>query len=208
MDKNSLIERLALASDIRKFVFWVLGASVALNFALGLAVYTLPKGIKHELVPPTVSKSFWVGVDQFDRTHLEEMGLYVAQLMLNVTPKSARFQGQQLLKIVTPGAYAAMSNDIQMNAALIERLNVATTFSPTSYSYDAKLPNRIAVSGVYQTHYSDKTISSSNKVYMVEFTRSASGRMELKDFKETATNDPLGVEAEFRASQKAKEAAK
>ncbi len=208
MNKQSLAERLAIAADIRIFVFWMLGASLGLNAILGFSVYSLPKGIKYELVPPGINKSFWVGGDQFDRSHLEEMGLYVTLMMRNVTPKSAKFQGQQLLKIVSPTEYAALSNAIQMNAALIERLNVSTSFMANSFSYDAKFPNRIAMTGVLQTHYSDKTISSTSQVYMVEFQRSASGRMELKDFRETTSNDPLGVEAEFRAQQKDKEAGK
>jgi conjugal transfer pilus assembly protein TraE len=205
MNKQSLIERLALAADIKAFVFWVLGISVALNFILVAAVYTLPKGVKHELVPPQVTKTFWVGADQFDRSHLEEMGLYVVQLQLNVTPKSAKFQGQQLLKIVAPAEYATLSEQIHMNAALIERLNVATTFMPTSFSYDPKFPNRISVQGVFQTHFPDKTIGSTTKVYMVEFSRSAAGKMELKDFRETKTNDPLGVEEDFKAAQAVKD---
>lgn len=205
MNKQSLIERLALAADIKAFVFWVLGISIALNFILAAAIYTLPKGVKHELVPPQIDKTFWVGANQFDRAHLEEMGLYVAQLQLNVTPKSAKFQGQQLLKIVAAAEYASLSEQIHMNAALIERLNVATTFMPTSFSYDSKYPNRIAVQGVFQTHFPDKTIGSTTKVYMVEFSRSATGRMELKDFRETKTNDPLGVEADFKAENAAKD---
>lgn len=206
MKKENYLSRLAGAADLRQFIFWILGASVALNFALVWAVIQLPKGIKHELIPPSVSKTFWVGGEKFDRSHLEEMGLYVAQLMLNVTPKSVRFQGEQLLKIIDPQHHAELANQVQVNAAMIERLNVATTFMPASYSYDPKFPNRIGVHGSFQTHYSDKTVGSTTKVYMVEFGRSAAGKMTLIRFRETSGKDPLGVEFEFR-EQKSEKAA-
>ncbi len=201
MKKENYLIRLAGAADVRRFVFLVLGASMVLNFVLGLALIKIPKGVRHELIPPTVSKTFWVGAEGFDRGHLEEMGLYVAQLMLNVTPKSVRFQGEQLLKIIDPQHHAELANQVQINVAMIERLNVATTFMPVSYSYDPKFPNRIGVHGTFQTHYSDKTVGSTTKVYMVEFGRSAAGKMTLIRFKETSGKDPIGVETDFREQQ-------
>jgi conjugal transfer pilus assembly protein TraE len=204
MKKESYLNRLSVAADLRRFVFLVLTASIALNFFLVAAVIELPKGVKHELVPPLLSKTFWVGGDQFDRAHLEEMGIYVVQLMLNVTPKSVRFQGDQLLKIIDPQYHAELANQIQVNAAMVERLNVATTFMPSSYSYDPKFPNRIAVHGAFQTHFSDKTIGSSSKVYMIEFGRSVAGKMTLVRFKETSSRDVLGIEKDFREQSEEK----
>lgn len=202
MKKENYLSRVSAASDVGQFVYLTLASSVLMNVLLVVAVIQMPKGVRHELVPPSLSKGFWVGTDQFDRNHLEEMGIYVIQLMLNVTPKSVRFQGEQLLKIIDPQHHAELLNQIQVNAAMVERLNVATTFMPVSYSYDVKSPNRIAVHGSFQTHYSDKTIGSSSKTYMVEFGRSASGKMTLVRFMETSTRDPLGIDKDFRDQTK------
>lgn len=201
MDKSHYLARLASAADIRTFVLLALGASVGLNFLLGMALIGLPKGVRHELVPPVIQQPFKVGGEHFDKAHIEQMGLYVAQLMLNVTPKSVRFQGEQLSRLVSPERFAEMLNQVQVNAALIERMNVSTTFIPVSFHYDPKHPNRIGVSGSLQSLYADKSLQSQPKAYAIEFGRSATGAMNLVQFKETEPGDPLSLEAEFEEAQ-------
>lgn len=201
MDKSHYLARLAFAADIRSFILLALAASVVLNLLLAVALISLPKGVRHELVPPAITQPFKVGGDVFDKSHIEQMGLYVAQLMLNVTPKSVRFQGEQLSKMIGPVKYAEMVNQVQINAAMIERLNVSTTFVPVSFHYDPKYPNRIGVAGSLQSLYADKSIQSQSKAYMVEFDRSAVGGMQLVQFVETALNDPLALDADFKQEQ-------
>lgn len=198
MDKYTYLNRLSVISDTKKFVLMMLGASLGLNILLAIAVIVLPKGVRHELVPPTINKSFFVSPIEFDRSHIEQMGLYVAQLMLNATPKSVRFQAEQLLKMVNPDHYAEINNDVLVNAAMIEKMNVATTFTPVSYLYDPKFPNRIGVAGNHYTHFSDKTVQMRTKEYVIEFTRSELGSMELLQFKEAPARDPLGVVEEAK----------
>ncbi len=205
MDKPNYIGRLSAAADIRSFILIALGASVGLNILLAIAMIALPKGVRHELIPPSVSQPFEVGGRQFDKSHIEQMGLYVAQLMLNVTPKSVRFQGEQLARLVSPERYAEMQNQVQINAALIERINVSTVFIPVSFHYDPKHPNRIGVAGSLQSIYADKSIQTEQKSYLVEFGRSASGSMNLVQFKETEVGDPIGVEAEFKEENPAED---
>lgn len=200
MNDQNFIKRLGITADVKQFVFWMLGASIVLNLLLAVAVIQMPKGVKHELVPPQVDKTFWVGLGSFDPSHLEQMGGYVAQLMLNATPKNARYLSEQLLKIVDPQTYSDLNAQIQMNAALLARMNVSTTFHPTHFSFNTKLPSSIAVHGDLKTHYSDKTIKSEKKTYVVEFGRSASGQMTLVRFTETTPRDPLSIEADAKAA--------
>lgn len=207
MDKANYIERLSAAADIRSFILVALVASVGINLLLALTIIILPKGVRHELIPPSVSQPFEVGGRRFDKSHIEQMGLYVAQLMLNVTPKSVRFQGEQLARLVSPERYAEMLNQVQINAAMIERINVSTVFIPVSYHYDPKHPNRIGVAGSLQSIYADKSIQAEQKSYLVEFGRSASGSMNLVQFKETEVGDPIGIEAEFKEEKPAEEKA-
>jgi len=199
MNNENFLKRLAIIADVKAFVLICLGASMLLNLALAIAVIQLPKGVKHELVPPQIDKTFWVSVGPFDRAHLEQMGGYVAQLMLNATPKNARYLSDQLVQIVDPLTYSELNSQIQTNAALLARLNVSTTFHPTHFSYNSKLPNSIAVHGDMKTHYSDKTIKSERKSYVVEFGRSVSGQMTLVRFNETTPRDPLSIDADAKA---------
>lgn len=198
MDKSNYIARLSAAADIRSFILVALGCSISLNLLLAVALIGLPKGVRHELVPPAITQPFIVGGQQFDRAHIEQMGLYVAQLMLNVTPKSVRFQGEQLSKLVAPERYSEIINQVQINAAMIERINVSTMFVPVSYHYDPKYPSRIGITGSLQSLYADKSIQAEPKSYLIEFGRSSAGSMQLMQFKETEAGDPIGIEAEFK----------
>ena len=56
------------------------------------------------LLPPAVHKSFWVEQDRVSPEYLEQMGYFLLQLILNVTPQSIDHQSRLLLQYAAPAA--------------------------------------------------------------------------------------------------------
>ena len=63
-------------------------ASVAANIVTALIAYRLVGYERVIVVPPAVHKSFWVENDRVSAEYLEQMGYFLIQLALNVTPQS------------------------------------------------------------------------------------------------------------------------
>ena len=49
------------------------------------------------VVPPSLEKSFWVSGNTVSREYLEQMGAFVAWLVLDVSPSSIRWKTETLL---------------------------------------------------------------------------------------------------------------
>jgi len=201
MQHNNYLARIAVAGEVRLLIIFVLIISFGINLVLGFVLSTMPKGERVYLSPPAIEKSFWMQGDKLSQEYLEQMGYFVIQLMLNATPNSVQYQGKQLLAVVSPLKHAEIKKMIDVNAALLTRNDVSTYFASTSVSTDLKTaPMRIAFTGDLLTIMSDKSVQRLQKVFMVEFGWNA-GRMELADFRETNSADPLGLKQAPKEAQ-------
>jgi conjugal transfer pilus assembly protein TraE len=196
VDQKTYISRLAQAADIKRLVFAVLAASLVMNCLLVLGLYTVATNQSLTVrvnVPATLQKSFWVQRDKASREWVEQMGLFVAQLSLNVTPSSVEYQGKLMLDLVSPSARGAIKKQVDMNALRIQRSNVATFFTPRDSVFDPKNPNRVALKGDLTTVLTDKTVNKRPVTYVVAFAFE-DGTQRLVEAFETNPTDPLGLE--------------
>lgn len=93
------------------------GAMLFSNVILAslLAVSTVGNLSRHEttrLVPPYLAKAVSVGWDTADMDYLEGIGLYVATLTANVTPKNVNFVADRLSQLLTPRVYQGVRQQI------------------------------------------------------------------------------------------------
>lgn len=91
------------AAELTKYL---LVSNVALAIGLALAVGKLVSD--HEvtrLVPPYLETEATVGWNTADKAYLEGIGLYVADLIGNITPKNAAFVADRASEILTPRIY-------------------------------------------------------------------------------------------------------
>ena len=89
-----------------------LGAAVGLLAAghvLALAVVlNLLGAVRTVVVPPSINKSFWVTRDKASGEYLEQMGSFVAWLVLDVTPASIDWKKDILLGYVEPEQHGGL----------------------------------------------------------------------------------------------------
>ena len=141
------------------------------------------------VVPPTVHRTFWVEADRVSPEYLEEMGYFLMQLILNVTPQSVDHQAKVLLQYAAPAAFGELRTALLAAAERLKRDGAATVFSAQDVIVDERAL-KVGIRGQLTTFVSDRRVSDLAKGYAIEFQYSA-GRLFLKAFRETSPNDPL-----------------
>ena len=166
------------------------------NRSLGLTVGALAVGhvvalivvlnligtVRTVIVPPSIDKSFWVSRDKASSEYLEQMGSFIAWLVLDVTPSSIDWKKGVLLGYVEPGQYGALKTRQEVEAERLRRINASTLFMPQQLvpSEDAQT---VVVRGRLRTLVNGFETANDLKAYLVEFSFNGA-RMHLKTFKE------------------------
>ncbi|MBL0147498.1 MAG: type IV conjugative transfer system protein TraE [Ideonella sp.] len=166
------------------------------NRSLGLTVGALAVGhvvalivilnligtVRTVIVPPSIDKSFWVSRDKASSEYPEQMGSFIAWLVLDVTPSSIDWKKGVLLGYVEPGQYGALKTRQEVEAERLKRINASTLFMPQQLvpSEDAQT---VVVRGRLRTLVNGFETANDLKAYLVEFSFNGA-RMHLKTFKE------------------------
>lgn len=167
----------------------ILAASLALNIVIALIAFRLIGLERVILVPPMIQKSFWVESDKVSAEYLEQMGYFLIQLVLNVTPQSVDYQSKLLLQYAAPASYGEIRTAMAVASERLKRDGAATVFSPRTINVDERAM-KVAVEGQLTTFISDRRVSEASKSYLIEL-QYALGRITIKAFKETNNHDPL-----------------
>lgn len=180
-----------LASARRAFTFLLalLLGSMLTNLILGAFAFRMSSHERVVVVPPTIHKTFWVEDERVSAEYLEQMGYFLMQLTLNVTPLSIDHQAKVLLQYAAPAAYGELRTALSSAAERLKRDGAATVFSPRDLIVDER-SLKVGIRGQLTTFISDRRVSEVAKGYAVEFQYTA-GQIFLKSFRETNPNDPL-----------------
>ena len=180
-----------LASARRAFTFLLalLLGSMLTNLILGAFAFRMSSRERVVVVPPTIHKTFWVEDERVSAEYLEQMGYFLMQLTLNVSPLSVDHQSKVLLQYAAPAAYGELRTALSSAAERLKRDGAATVFSPRDLIVDERAL-KVGIRGQLTTFISDRRVSEVAKGYAVEFQYTA-GQIFLKSFRETNPNDPL-----------------
>lgn len=168
------------------------------NRGLGLAVGALAAGmllalaiiinllgtVRTVVVPPSLSKSFWVTNDRASSEYLEQMGSFVAWLILDVTPSTIDWKKDILLGYVDPAQYGPLKTRQEVEAERLKRINAATAFAPQQLV--ASEDNQsLVVRGRLRTLVNGYETANDLKAYRIDFGH-AGARMHVIGFKEVS----------------------
>jgi len=134
------------------------------------------------VVPPSIDKTFWVTKDHASREYLEQMGGFVAWLILDVTPASIDWKKDVLLNYVAPDQHGAMKSRQEIEAERLKRIN-ASTFFLLQQLVANETNQTVVVRGRLRTQVNGQDTATETKAYLAEF-QYAGGRIHLKAFKE------------------------
>ena len=183
-----------LAGARRASVLLAILLTVSMLATLLLAIHTLRQAGRERVVvvPPAIHKTFWVEAERVSPEYLEQMGYFLAQLTLNVTPQSVEHQSRLLLQYAAPASWGDLRTAMAANAERIKRDGASTVFSPQDLQVDERT-QRVGLRGLLTTFISDRRVSEVSKGYAIEL-QYAGGRIFLKTFRETTPNDPLELQ--------------
>ncbi|MRV70570.1 type IV conjugative transfer system protein TraE [Duganella sp. FT92W] len=142
--------------------------------------------VRTVVVPPSITKSFWVTSDKASNEYLEQMGGYMAWLILDVTPSTIKWKTDTLLTYVGPENAGAMKIKQEVEAERLKRLNGSTYFLLQQLTPD-ETKQSIVMVGRLRTQINGMDTSTEQKSYLAEF-HVKGGRMHLKQFLEVPNN--------------------
>ena len=169
-----------------------LGASLLANVLLSALSLRMSGRERTVLVPPGISKSFWVEADAVSPEYLEQMAYFLLQLTLDVTPQSVDHQSRLLLRYASPAAYGDLHSTLFAAAERLKRDGAATVFSPQELIVEQST-QRVGVRGQLTTFIGDRRVADTARGYALEFEYRG-GRIFLKSLRETNPNDPLDTQ--------------
>jgi conjugal transfer pilus assembly protein TraE len=134
------------------------------------------------VVPPSIDKTFWVTKNRVSREYLEQMGGFIAWLILDVSPASIDWKKDILLNYVTPDEHGAMKSRQEVEAERLKRINASTSFLPQQLIAHEDRQD-VVIRGRLRTQVNGQDTATETKAYLAEF-QYAGGRLHLKAFKE------------------------
>jgi conjugal transfer pilus assembly protein TraE len=176
----------SLTASLRRQQLITLVASL---LSLLLAVLALSKQTTTILEPPVRAKTIAVTGDRVDGAWLEEMGAWVAHMMLDSSPHSIAWQQEQILRWTHPSTHGLMQQDMAVQAKRLKDTNAATVFWLQQVAPDPER-QRVAVLGQLDTYVNGVRVEGSGRTvsYMAQF-ESKGGRLLLKEWKEVPGDD-------------------
>lgn len=154
--------------------------------ALSIALAKANRTHRETLIPPSVSKTFWVDDDKVSPSYLEQMGGYLIQLALNRSPANAEGQINELLKYVAPSSYPTLQKQLIAEVIRQKEDRVSTVYYPTNVSVSEDR-QAVLFEGVLHTWISDKLVKQEQKRYLIDFA--FQGKVYIENIKDV-TNEP------------------
>jgi conjugal transfer pilus assembly protein TraE len=157
------------------------GLVIALVLSL-IALLNVLGSERTVVVPPTLNKTFWVTNEKASSAYLEQMGSFVAWLVLDVSPGTIDWKKDILLTYVEPDQHGAFKARQEVEAERLKRINAATAFAPEQLVPSEDGQN-VVIRGRLRTLVNGFETANDAKAYLVEFSHGGA-RMHLKTFKE------------------------
>lgn len=120
------------------------------------------------LVPPVIEKSMWVDSSSVSPSYLEQIGLFMGNLMLTKSALNADKQGELLLKHVVPEFEAEFRNHLILEATKMKKHNFSYVFYTKNVYVNPSLLTA-SLSGEQVSYVGEKVVAREKKKYKLQF---------------------------------------
>jgi conjugal transfer pilus assembly protein TraE len=135
------------------------------------------------IVPPTIERTFWVTKDRASREYLEQMGAFVAWLVLDVSPSDVDWKRNLLLNWVVPEQFAAMKTRMDLEADRLRTNNASTSFLVQQLTAD-ETGQTVHITGRLRRQINGADVGEpQTRSYLARFQYTG-GRVHIQAFKE------------------------
>lgn len=148
-----------------------------------ILVFVLIGREKIVIVPASIEKSFWVSSHSVSPEYLAEMALFFANLRLNITPESAQFQRDTLLRYTDPNYYGSFKSKLVEEGDRVSEQHLSIAFFPVGFPKVDEKNLKVIVDGDVKAYVGESAIPTKRMSYLITFTFNSS-RLLVKSFEE------------------------
>lgn len=134
-----------------------------------LVTWTLGKKEKIILIPPQLENPFWVSGETVSEEYLEDMGHFMAMLLLDISPGSFPFKHKVLLRHTTPEGYGALKSQLLKDGEYYTSLQLSTHFKPSKILTKPETLEA-EVTGSLTSFVGDKRVRETTETLTFKFT--------------------------------------
>lgn len=134
-----------------------------------LSILLFWKSERVVVAPPFIHNEFWVESKHVSVTYLEQMGVFLGNLLLSKSSGSAPAQRDVLLRHTAPSYYSQLKKKLDQEAQKLIAENASYVFFPVTIEVH---PDRkeLVLTGDRKTYVGEKIISTSRESYILSFT--------------------------------------
>ena len=158
------LQKLFRQRDRLFFLACLLGVS---NLFLGIKTFLSSERVV--IVPASLSKSFWVDPSQVSSEYLEEMALFFARQILDISPASAPYQRDVVLRYTSPSFHNALKKRLLEEETRARENQVSTSFKPVSVKVHPKVLE-VEMTGDLIAYVGGKTSHQTRETYLMTFS--------------------------------------
>ncbi|HQW58291.1 MAG TPA: type IV conjugative transfer system protein TraE [Gammaproteobacteria bacterium] len=148
------------------------------NLLLALVVFGTSARVV--VVPPDFKASLWTEKRTVSQTYLEEMAIFFAKQILDITPATANYQREILLRHVEPSFYHALKKQLIEEADKYHKDNISTSFKPLSAIVNVS-KMEVSLTGLLNQYVSNKFVQQTKEDYELRFVYK-NGQLLIKSF--------------------------
>jgi conjugal transfer pilus assembly protein TraE len=190
MHIDKLLADVQAKTGVTKFMQILMVGLVLGNIVQGLNYMMIDKSVRVQLVPPEITKSFWVDGAHLSPEYIEQMGEYIVMKYASVTPSTVEFNNALILRHVHPSTHGELSIRFKTSAAKLKADSISRFFFPKEVRISQN-GQAAAFIGMMETWIGDKKVPQAEiKAYLVGFEYAA-GSVTIKELRETSERDPF-----------------
>ncbi|MYM95924.1 type IV conjugative transfer system protein TraE [Duganella vulcania] len=179
----------ATLTDLRRAILGrsiIIGTLAVALLVLATCLYRIIGTERIIVTPPSVNATFWCQGDQCGSAYLEQMGGYVAWLILDVAPTSIEWKKSALLGFVAADTVGALKERQELEADRLKRLNASTYFLLQQLTPDEE-KQTVRMVGLLHTQINGHDTPPVTKTYEAAFVHTG-GKTHLASFTEIKQN--------------------
>lgn len=132
------------------------------------------------VVPAQINTQIWTERKAVSKEYLEEMSLFFAHLLFDVTPHSMAYQRDVILRNVDPASYNSLKYQLIKEEQKYLKENLATTFRPNKVIVNTNKLETL-LTGYLTSFVGGKQMQQITDTYLIKFRYDA-GRLFIKSF--------------------------
>ena len=167
----------------KKMNRYLMIALLAMSIALVGMSFAMYRAIGHKsvvLMPPVLSQQMTISDVMPDASYLQQMGLFLISLRLNITPNNVEHNFKTFLDHVNSKIYGQVSVDLDAETQAVQQSRITSAFYPREQSIDADTLS-VKITGRLDKYVGNRQISSKDQTYVLTFDYSK-GSLTITDY--------------------------